>query len=167
MWLARQQAADAEQLDHFFFAKAPPVGRRASVAKQQIVAGVQVGKQAGFLKHHAQCALVRRGEVAVILPDLLAQADMVAWHALQAGNGAQTGGLGPSRWAKQCGDATAGQVQINLQAEGRAVQGKRRAAGSSAFSLLGFRVQRQQHGQAEGHHAAGQPVRLGVSHGFT
>lgn len=46
MRLARQQAADAEQLDHFFFAKAPLMGRRASVAKQQIVAGVQVGKQA-------------------------------------------------------------------------------------------------------------------------
>jgi hypothetical protein len=124
---ARQQVADAQQLDGLLQRHAPLGGRHAAPAEVQVALHRQVREQAGLLEHHAQRAAVRGPPDAgrVVLPHLAAHRDVAAGRPCQAGDAAQQRGLAAARGAEDRAHALAGQAHVHIQAEaGGTAQGR-------------------------------------------
>ena len=113
---ALQQMANAQQIDHLVQGHLAPRHRGALQAKVQIALHIQMGKQAGLLKHIAQGTAVGGQPLArgIVLPDLLAQAHL-ALAALQPGNAAQQTGFAAARGANQGADPAGRQLQGDIQ----------------------------------------------------
>jgi hypothetical protein len=76
-------------------------------------------EQAGFLKDHAQRALVRRHKMPalLVLPNGVADSAVAAGEAFKAGQRAQASGFAGAGMAEERRDAVTGQIQFNVQLE--------------------------------------------------
>ena len=111
--------ADAEQFGDLRQGMAAACGRRPFLPEFHVAAYRQVREQAGLLEDDAERAPVRRHEMATafVLPDLVTNCHVAVRGALQAGNGAQAGGLARAGMAEQGADPFAGQGQIDIEHE--------------------------------------------------
>ncbi|MNC15834.1 hypothetical protein D3C75_636650 [compost metagenome] len=113
--------ADAQQLGGVGHVDAALRLGDALEAECQVGQHRQMRKQAGFLEHVAQRALVRRDEdpVVAVLPDFIVDLDKALLSPLQAGDAAQASGLARAGVAVKRSDATARHLQIDVQGEAR------------------------------------------------
>lgn len=98
----------------------------APLAEFHVAAHRQVGEQPGFLEDDAEGAAVGRQEMAacLVLPHRLVQREVTAGCPLQAGHGAQQGGLARAGVAEQRSDALAGQFEVDIEGECTALDAK-------------------------------------------
>ena len=115
---ARQQVADAEQVDHVGQGRAVGTARQP-VAEQQVAAHAQVRKEPAFLKHDAERALVRRhiGTVAAVEQAAPCHLEAAARRAQQARHRVQQGRLARTAAADDGGDAARRQRDLRLHRE--------------------------------------------------
>ena len=111
-----EQAADAQQPGDLV---EPRLAGAALLAKRQVGPHRQVGEQVGLLEHVAQGPPMGGQEhpLGVVLPHLAAHREIAARGPLQAGHGAQAGGLARAGVAEQGGHALAGQGQVHVEGE--------------------------------------------------
>ncbi|MNN46444.1 hypothetical protein D3C81_1608260 [compost metagenome] len=111
--------ADAQQLSGVGHVDPTLRLGNALEAELQIGQHRQMRKQAGFLEHVAERAFVRRDEnpVVAVLPDFIVDLDKALIGPFQAGDAAQASGLARAGVAVKCRDATARQLQVDVQGE--------------------------------------------------
>ncbi len=116
---AREQALDAEQLDHLAEPRGVGERGREPAAVQQVLAHREMGKKAAFLEHVAEPALVR-GQIdaaRAIEQGSAADHDPAAPRSDQAADHVDHRGLAGARVAEQRDDtAVAGKVHVDLEA---------------------------------------------------
>ncbi|MNE14427.1 hypothetical protein D3C80_1073070 [compost metagenome] len=144
--------------------------RNALEAELEIGQHREVRKQAGFLEHIAHGAFVWRHEnvLLAVLPDFVIDLDKAFISPFKAGDATQARGLARARVTVKGSDATPRQFQIDIEGEPRISQFQTRTNHQSTPADFGFTagIQRQQDDKREHQHGPGQPVGLGVFHGF-
>ncbi len=83
-------------------------------AEADVVGHAEMGEQRVVLEHHADPAFLRRQGEAGTRDDFAAQLDLPGQHRLEAGDGAQGGGLAASRRTQQAADVSGIEVQVEV-----------------------------------------------------
>ena len=125
-------------------AKRLPAVERPFLPEFHVAAYRKMRKQAGFLKDHAEGALVGWHEMSagLVLPDRVAQRKQAARRPFEAGHGAQAGRLARPGRAEQGRDAGPGQGQVDIDREVVAVNPESRPdfGRHGAFRRAGLKV---------------------------
>lgn len=126
MRVAFEQVADAQQVGgvgHVDFALG---ARDAPQAEFEVGLHRQMGKQAGFLEHITQGALMGRDEdlPAAVLPHFVVDLYQALPGFFQPGDAAQAGGLARAGMTVQGRDATPRKLQVEVQGKVLIIQGE-------------------------------------------
>ncbi|MCY1441658.1 hypothetical protein D9M71_579810 [compost metagenome] len=110
--VAFAQAAELDQLEHLFDHLA--LLRVLADTEGNVLGHGQVREQRVVLEHHADPAFFRCQGEACAGNDLARQLDLTLMHRLEAGDGAQGGGLTAPRRAQQATDVASVEVQVEV-----------------------------------------------------
>ena len=165
-----QQLPDPQQFGGMRHVHPALLFGNSSETELQIRLHRKMRKQTRFLKHITHSALVRwhKNSVVAVLPDVTIDLNVCAFGTFEPGDTAQAGGLAGAGMAVERRHPTTGQLQVHVQGEWGIIHSKAHMDHRSAPACFGFTagIECQQHNERKHQHRTGQPMGLGIFHGF-